>query len=111
MKANLSDGVATLENARLDTSDGTLTLAGIVPFVDRSLALSGEVVFPSSQPQQPQESGTDGQASQPPAETRLPSHRSISSSAARGTGHLFLRLQWERGSNQSGLPVRTPRPS
>lgn len=31
VKANLSDGVATLENARLDTSDGTLTLAGIVP--------------------------------------------------------------------------------
>ncbi|WP_036582195.1 AsmA-like C-terminal region-containing protein, partial [Brucella anthropi] len=69
VKANLSDGVATLENARLDTSDGTLTLAGIVPFVDRSLALSGEVVFPNSQPQQPQEGSTDGQDSQPPAET------------------------------------------
>jgi len=68
VKANLSDGVATLENARLDTSDGTLTLAGIVPFVDRSLALSGEVVFPNSQPQQPQEGSTDGQDSQQPAE-------------------------------------------
>jgi len=69
VKANLSDGVATLENARLDTSDGTLTLAGIVPFVDRSLALSGEVVFPNGQPQQQQqEGGTDGQNSQPPAE-------------------------------------------
>ncbi|PQA71848.1 AsmA family protein [Brucella oryzae] len=68
VKANLSDGVATLENAKLDTSDGTLTLAGIVPFVDRSLALSGEVVFPNSQPQQQQEGSTDGQDNQQPAE-------------------------------------------
>lgn len=56
LKANLSDGVATLENARLDTSDGILNLAGIVPFVDRSLALSGEVIFPEAQPQEQSES-------------------------------------------------------
>ncbi len=66
VKANLSDGVATLENAKLNTSDGILTLAGIVPFVDRSLALSGEVVFPNSQPRQQQEGSTDGEDNQQP---------------------------------------------
>ena len=71
VKANLSDGVATLENARLDTSDGTLTLAGIVPFIDRSLALSGEVIFPDSQPQQ-QENSADGQQAEQPAEDAPP---------------------------------------
>ncbi|MGV6905262.1 MULTISPECIES: AsmA-like C-terminal region-containing protein [unclassified Brucella] len=82
VKANLSDGVATLENAKLDTSDGTLTLAGIVPFVDRSLALSGEVVFPNSQPQQP-ESDTDGEqpAETPPAKPPL---------------HFFVGGSWDR---------------
>lgn len=60
LKANLSDGVATLDNARLATNDGTFNIAGIVPFVDRSLALSGELIFPDSQPQT-QQSGTDAQ--------------------------------------------------
>lgn len=70
LKANLSDGVATLENARLATNDGTLSLAGIVPFVDRSLALSGEVTFPDSQPQQ---QATDGQQAET-APTKPPLH-------------------------------------
>jgi len=72
MKANLSDGVASLENATLITSQGTLNLAGIVPFVDRSLALSGEVIFPDSQPQQQQEN-TNGQQAQP-SQTKPPLH-------------------------------------
>lgn len=72
MKANLSDGVASLENATLITSQGTLNLAGIVPFVDRSLALSGEVIFPDSQPQQQQEN-TNGQQAQP-SPTKPPLH-------------------------------------
>lgn len=66
VKANLSDGVATLENARLDTSDGTLSLAGIVPFLDHSLALSGEVIFPNSQQQaQPENNANAGSGQQP----------------------------------------------
>ncbi|MEN5297701.1 AsmA family protein [Brucella sp. TWI559] len=79
LKANLSDGVATLENARLATNDGTLNLAGIVPFVDRSLALSGEVIFPDSQPQ-PQ--NTDGQL----AET----------TPAKPPLHFFVGGSWDR---------------
>ncbi|MBV2143119.1 AsmA family protein [Falsochrobactrum sp. TDYN1] len=71
LKANLSDGVATLENARLDTSDGTLNLAGIVPFVDRSLALSGEVVFPGSQPEQQSDATEDPQEETSPAKPPL----------------------------------------
>ncbi|OYR15184.1 AsmA family protein [Brucella thiophenivorans] len=80
LKANLSDGVATLENARLATNDGTLSLAGIVPFVDRSLALSGEVIFPDSQP--PQQQNTDGQQ----AET-TPSKPPL---------HFFVGGSWDR---------------
>ena len=81
MKANLSDGVASLENATLATSQGTLNLAGIVPFVDRSLALSGEVIFPDSQPQQQQEN-TDGQQAQP--------------SPVKPPLHFFVGGSWDR---------------
>ncbi|MFC4624514.1 AsmA-like C-terminal region-containing protein [Daeguia caeni] len=59
LKANLVDGVATLESARLETPEATLNLAGIVPFVDRSLALSGEVIFPS--PRQAESQDAPGQ--------------------------------------------------
>ncbi|MDR6432106.1 AsmA family protein [Brucella pseudogrignonensis] len=81
MKANLSDGVASLENATLVTSQGTLNLAGIVPFVDRSLALSGEVIFPDSQPQQQQEN-TDSQQAQP--------------SPVKPPLHFFVGGSWDR---------------
>lgn len=81
LKANLSDGVATLENARLGTTDGTLNLAGIVPFVDRSLALSGEVIFPESQPQQQQEN-TDGQQ--------------VGAAPTKPPLHFFVGGSWDR---------------
>lgn len=81
LKANLSDGVATLENARLDTSDGILNLAGIVPFVDRSLALSGEVIFPQAQPQE-QSEGDGEQPSQP--------------TPAKPTLNFFVGGSWDR---------------
>ncbi len=81
LKANLSDGVATLENARLGTTDGTLNLAGIVPFVDRSLALSGEVIFPESQPQQQQEN-TDGQQ--------------VGATPTKPPLHFFVGGSWDR---------------
>lgn len=46
LKAGLADGVATLNTAKLETESGTLSLAGIVPFLDRSLALSGTLTLP-----------------------------------------------------------------
>jgi len=90
LKANLSEGVASLESARLDTSDGTLNLAGIVPFVDRSLALSGEVIFPNSQPETPQQqpqAGTEGQPAPAPAENATP---------AKPPLHFFVGGSWDR---------------
>ncbi|MFS2324933.1 AsmA family protein [Brucella sp. H1_1004] len=80
VKANLSDGVASLENATLVTSQGTLNLAGIVPFVDRSLALSGEVIFPDSQPLQ--QENTDSQQAQP--------------SPVKPPLHFFVGGSWDR---------------
>ncbi|KAB2695481.1 AsmA family protein [Ochrobactrum sp. Kaboul] len=101
LKANLSEGVASLESARLDTSDGTLNLAGIVPFVDRSLALSGEVIFPNSQtgtpePQQPQ-AGAEGQPAPAPTENATPAKPSL---------HFFVGGSWDRpfiSPSSSGL--------
>jgi AsmA protein len=81
LKANLADGVATLENARLGTTDGTLNLAGIVPFVDRSLALSGEVIFPETQPQQQQENTGGQQVATTPTKPPL---------------HFFVGGSWDR---------------
>lgn len=68
VKASLADGVASLDQARIATNDGTLNLAGIVPFVDRSLALSGEVTFPSDQSPQTQQptSGDNATANETP---------------------------------------------
>lgn len=74
LKANLSDGVATLENARLGTTDGTLNLAGIVPFVDRSLALSGEVIFLTANHSSSRRTQTENRPKRRP-----PSHHCISS--------------------------------
>ncbi|MGU3574536.1 AsmA family protein [Brucellaceae bacterium C25G] len=46
LQAGLADGVATLNTAKMETDSGTLSLAGIVPFLDRSLALSGTLTLP-----------------------------------------------------------------
>ncbi|MGW6779408.1 AsmA family protein [Brucella pseudogrignonensis] len=89
MKANLSDGVASLENATLATSEGTLNLAGIVPFVDRSLALSGEVIFPDSQPQQQQ--NVDNQQGQP-----AQGDPNAQGAAAKPPLHFFVGGSWDR---------------
>ncbi|MEX0344462.1 MAG: AsmA-like C-terminal region-containing protein [Rhizobiaceae bacterium] len=43
LKASVENGVATIEKAEARTSDRLITLAGIVPYIGRSLALSGKV--------------------------------------------------------------------
>ncbi|PWL18878.1 AsmA family protein [Falsochrobactrum shanghaiense] len=91
LKANLSEGVATLENARVDTSDGTLNLAGIVPFVDRSLALSGEVIFPGTQPEQQPDTAEGQQAETPAAKPPL---------------HFFVGGSWDRPFISPSGPVQ-----
>ncbi|WP_110747345.1 AsmA-like C-terminal region-containing protein [Phyllobacterium leguminum] len=66
VKAAIAEGVATLENAQVQTGNGVLTLAGIVPFLDKSLALSGEIAFPAAQAQ-PQTPPEGQNQTQPPA--------------------------------------------
>lgn len=94
VKANLADGVATLENARVETSSGILTLAGIVPFLDRSLALSGEVSLPVSQTPPapaPAQAGTgDNNA---PAASDQPA---AAQPAAPAPIHFFVGGSWDR---------------
>lgn len=53
LQAGLADGVATFNTAKLETESGTLSLAGIVPFLDRSLALSGTLTLPVKEAENP----------------------------------------------------------
>ncbi len=108
LKADLSEGVATLDHARLDTTDGTLNLAGIVPFVDRSLALSGEVIFPGSQNQQQQQGqqqpqGQPDQSGQQPAQAQSGQAQPAQAqqpqqkpSGVRPPLHFFVGGSWDR---------------
>lgn len=45
-KATVSQGVAQLEKAEVTMTEGTIALAGIVPYLGRSLALSGAISSP-----------------------------------------------------------------
>ncbi|PRD41185.1 AsmA family protein [Phyllobacterium phragmitis] len=65
VKAAIAEGIATLENARVETGNGVLTLAGIVPFLDRSLALSGEIEFPAAPNQNQDQNAAAPKAPQP----------------------------------------------
>jgi len=54
-KANLSTGVARLEKARVETPGASIRLDGIVPYVGRSLALTGHVLLKA-----PEEAAPEG---------------------------------------------------
>ena len=43
LRATVSDGVAQLEKAEATTAEGIITLSGIIPYIGRSLALSGAI--------------------------------------------------------------------
>ena len=47
LKADIADGLATLSSAAIKAPKGNLTLNGLVPFVGRSLALSGHLQVPA----------------------------------------------------------------
>jgi AsmA protein len=49
LKANISGGVATLDKAEVKSGDQIISFAGLVPFVDRGLALSG-TIYPAPKP-------------------------------------------------------------
>ncbi|WP_374829475.1 AsmA family protein [Paenochrobactrum pullorum] len=66
VQAGLADGVATLNTAKLETESGTLSLAGIVPFLDRSLALSGTLTLPAKDTENTETAETE-QAPEKPA--------------------------------------------
>ena len=49
LKATMSDGVAALDKAEVKSSGQIITFTGLVPFVDRGLALSG-TIYPAPKP-------------------------------------------------------------
>ncbi|MGH6761878.1 MAG: AsmA family protein [Phyllobacterium sp.] len=48
-KAAIAEGVATLETVKMQTSQGNLTLTGIVPFISQGLALTGDLLLPKAE--------------------------------------------------------------
>jgi AsmA protein len=76
LKATMSGGVATLDKAEVKSGDQIISFAGLVPFVDRGLALSGTIYpAPKAAPANKDAAKPAGDAAQPattppPAETR-----------------------------------------
>lgn len=83
LQAGLADGVATLNTAMLETEKGTLSLAGIVPFLDRSLALSGTLTLPATPLAREQQDTKDQEVKQAP-ENPAPAI------------HFFIGGSWDR---------------
>ena len=99
VKASLGDGVATLENTKTETAQGTLSLTGIIPLTDRSLALSGTLSLPQKTAEQPSQPTTNNQTTapqtndpnaqpqQPVAEAQVPATEDL---------HFFVGGSWDR---------------
>ncbi len=94
VKATLGEGVATLENARTETAQGTLSLTGIVPLTDRSLALSGTLTLP----QKASEPANNGEAAPQPAEpaTTQPTPQTAPQAIPAENLHFFVGGSWDR---------------
>ncbi|MCX8281232.1 AsmA family protein [Phyllobacterium sp. 0TCS1.6C] len=63
IKANIADGVAALDAARMENKSGTFSFAGIVTLMSKSLALTGDFAAPVPAPEPPE--GTPADAPKP----------------------------------------------
>ena len=99
VKASLGDGVATLETTKAETMQGALSLTGIIPLTDRSLALSGTLTLP-----QPAKEATDTQAdggeATPPAPVATPETTELTVTEPlvppAENLHFFVGGSWDR---------------
>lgn len=92
VKASLGDGVATLENTKTETAQGTLSLTGIIPLTDRSLALSGVLALPLKAPETPEAPALDGTA---PAQTGATENAAPLAPETENL-HFFVGGSWDR---------------
>lgn len=101
VKATLGDGVATLETTKADTMQGALSLTGIIPLVDRSLALTGTLTLP---PQPAKEQPAEKPAETNPATQAAPTDPLITQQQpaqeqqqpAPENLHFFVGGSWDR---------------
>jgi AsmA protein len=85
LKATVSNGVATLDKAEAKSGDQIISLAGLVPFVDRGLALSG-TIYPAPKP-----APADKDAAKPAGNAVQPA---ASATDAHPTAAFFVGGSW-----------------
>ena len=95
VKASLGDGVATLETTKTETIQGTLSLSGIIPLTDRSLALSGTLTLA-----QPEKEAADTGEATPPAPVATPETTELTPTEPpvppTENLHFFVGGSWDR---------------
>lgn len=99
VKASLGDGVATLETTKAETMQGALSLTGIIPLTDRSLALSGTLTLPQPAKETADTPADSGEATPPaPVTTPEPTELTVTEPLVPPAEnlHFFVGGSWDR---------------
>ncbi len=99
VKASLGDGVATLETTKAETMQGALSLTGIIPLTDRSLALSGTLTLPQPAKETADTPADSGEATPPaPVTTPEPIELTVTEPLVPPAEnlHFFVGGSWDR---------------
>ncbi|MBX8825915.1 AsmA family protein [Ochrobactrum sp. SFR4] len=99
VKASLGDGVATLETTKAETMQGALSLTGIIPLTDRSLALSGTLTLPQPA-KETADTPADSDEATPPAPVTTPEPTELTVTEPlvppAENLHFFVGGSWDR---------------
>lgn len=101
VKANLGDGVATLETAKAETMQGALSLSGIIPLTDRSLALSGTLTLAQRNKDIAAQPAGEGDNKEPASENGTPPTEQTGDKTQAAPPepeslHFFVGGSWDR---------------
>ena len=97
VKASLGDGVATLETTQVETVQGALSLTGIIPLTDRSLALSGTLSLPQLAKEPAEKPAENTDATDQTGETPVPDPAVTEPQKPETENlHFFVGGSWDR---------------
>ena len=97
VKASLGDGVATLETTKVETMQGALSLTGIIPLTDRSLALSGTLSLPLPEKEPAEKPAENGEATEQTGEAQTPDPAPTELQKPETENlHFFVGGSWDR---------------
>lgn len=97
VKASLGDGVATLETTKVETVQGALSLTGIIPLTDRSLALSGTLSLPQPAKEPAEKPAENTDATSQSGETPTPDPAATEPQKPETENlHFFVGGSWDR---------------